>query len=440
MDSNNQIFCPIHPTEEIKRIDVEFGQEKEIYCIECLLSLRDPTSVGAQLKPLNEFIDIAAKFYESNRKRISNNVDTPDEYLEILSRQSENLEAISKKIEDEKKRVQLKFDELIQDLVKIVNTKRDEYFHLLDKQLFNYRYAYIFFEKQLRKAYPKADDLNLFPTKEELSAKLGKLQNATQLMAFVKSIKEDIHESKLFGGEMEWLTPEEARIILIKNLSKKLDGYKSKSPTLIDPEADINKIKQEFEKAITKVTDDMFNLQNEIEDVAQGDGPKSSIIKSQDFHMIKKWLEKEFSNRKWKLLFRGSKDGHKSSSFHEKCNNKGPTVTIIKSKAGKIFGGFLDLPWRSSNTYLNTKRAFLFSVTEKKKCPMISDSYSGNAACDYPNYGPTFGGGHDIYLAADWTTNQNYCNKNSYDIGDCNSFAGGYNFTVEEVEVYSLDK
>ena len=79
MEAKNQIFCPLHSTEEIKRIDVDFGSEKELYCIECLLSLKDPTAVGASLKPIGDFIDMAAQFYESNRKRVSNSVDTPDE-------------------------------------------------------------------------------------------------------------------------------------------------------------------------------------------------------------------------------------------------------------------------------------------------------------------------------------------------------------------------
>jgi predicted nucleic acid-binding Zn-ribbon protein len=440
MDSGkNRIFCPLHSTEEIKRIDLEFGSEKELYCIECLLSVKDPVSLGGQLKPLDEFIEVAAKYYDSHRKRITNSIETPSEYLDVLSRQTENLEVVSKQIEDEKKRVQLKFDELTQDFLKIIKTKKDEYFHVLDKQLFNYRYAYIFFEKQLRKAYPKEDDISLFPTKDELVSKLSKLQNATQLLAFVKNLKEDLNESKISSGDMEWLTPEEARIILIKNISKKLDTIKNKTPTLIDPEADVTKAKEDFEKAFSGITDKLFNLSNEIEDVIHGEWPKSSLLKAADFAQIKKWLEKEFQNKKWKLIFKGTKDGQNATAFHKNCNNKGPTVTVIKSKAGKIFGGFLDKAWASTNNYVNTSRSFLFSITAKAKYEQNS-GYNTYGAYDYSSYGPSFGGGHDIYLANDWTTNSNYCNRHSFNFPDNTTLTGGYNFTVEEVEVFSLDK
>jgi len=157
--------------------------------------------------------------------------------------------------------------------------------------------------------------------------------------------------------------------------------------------------------------------------------------------MIKKWLDKEWGNRKFKPIFRGSKDGQNASAFHKACDNKGPTITVIRSKAGKVFGGFVDLPWKTSCNYLNTSKAWIFSVTEKKKYEMLDpNTHSVNAVYDNSGYGPTWGGGHDIYLASDWTGNSNYCNKNSYNFPDNATLTGGYNFQVEEVEVYSLDK
>jgi len=441
MESKFVINCPLHPKEDIKRVDIEFGTDKDLYCIECLMHVKDPVSMINQLKPIDEFIESAAKFYEGNRKRVSESSETPEEYLEILARQTENLEVISKQIEEEKKKVQLKFDEITQDIMKLINAKRDEYFQILDRQLFNYRYAYIFFEKQLRKAYPKADDASLYPTQEELIQKLHKIQNATQLLAFVKNIKEDMNETKMLSEETEWLTPDEARLVLIKNLSKKLEGYKTKTPTLVDTEADISKIKPEFEKSLEKFVESFFELKNGIEDPSAGDFPKSLIIKGPEFNMIKKWLEKEFANKKWKLIFRGSRDGHTASAFHKHCDNKGPTVILFKSKEGKIFGGFMDKDWRSSGNYLNTKRSFLFSITEKAKYEMNDPTtYAQYGGYDYSTYGPTFGGGHDLYIASDWTSSSNYCSRHSYDIPDSTTLTGGYNFRIEELEVFSLGK
>ena len=48
----------------------------------------------------------------------------------------------------------------------------------------------------------------------------------------------------------------------------------------------------------------------------------------------------------WRLLFRASRDGFAASVFHSKCDQKGPTITVVKS-GGSIFGGFTENPWKS---------------------------------------------------------------------------------------------
>ena len=47
------------------------------------------------------------------------------------------------------------------------------------------------------------------------------------------------------------------------------------------------------------------------------------------------------------LIYRGSEDGFTAAVFHSKCDQKGPTLIIIKSEFGKIFGGFTDIDWNS---------------------------------------------------------------------------------------------
>ena len=49
---------------------------------------------------------------------------------------------------------------------------------------------------------------------------------------------------------------------------------------------------------------------------------------------------------KWRLLFQASRDGFAAEAFHSKCDNKGLTVTIVKS-GEYIFGGFTEVSWTS---------------------------------------------------------------------------------------------
>jgi hypothetical protein len=51
---------------------------------------------------------------------------------------------------------------------------------------------------------------------------------------------------------------------------------------------------------------------------------------------------------KSELLYKGTRDGFKASKFHELCDNKGSTLTLIKSDQNKIFGGYTSVGWKNS--------------------------------------------------------------------------------------------
>lgn len=67
------------------------------------------------------------------------------------------------------------------------------------------------------------------------------------------------------------------------------------------------------------------------------------------------------------MIYRGSKDGFKSSVFHKLCDGKYPTLTLIKSEFDKVFGGFTITPWSSSPKFIADDKAFIFSLTYKTK-------------------------------------------------------------------------
>jgi len=63
------------------------------------------------------------------------------------------------------------------------------------------------------------------------------------------------------------------------------------------------------------------------------------------------------------LLYRGSRDGYDANTqVHPKIDNQGPTITIIKSTKGKIFGGFTTNNWDVTRFFKNDNKAFIFSL------------------------------------------------------------------------------
>jgi len=147
---------------------------------------------------------------------------------------------------------------------------------------------------------------------------------------------------------------------------------------------------------------------------------------------------------KWKVLFQASKDGFNGQTFHQKCDNKGATVTAIKSNNGYIFGGYASVSWNGNiNNYIQDANASLFTLTNPNNIPPTKYVSKNGTQALYsnPTYGPTFGGGHDIHLTNN-NGNGNYINfPHAFDdttgYGN-NTFTGTYNFTATDYIVFGL--
>jgi len=91
----------------------------------------------------------------------------------------------------------------------------------------------------------------------------------------------------------------------------------------------------------------------------------SKILKAGEKEILTKWLPKKYQSRRLKLIFRASKHGFVSTSFHAKCDNKAPTLSVVKAKGGNVFGGFTTVPWGMTNAYRPDAHAFIFLLRKK---------------------------------------------------------------------------
>ena len=143
--------------------------------------------------------------------------------------------------------------------------------------------------------------------------------------------------------------------------------------------------------------------------------------------------------KEYKLLYRGSRDGFGAKDFHNKCDGYKYTVTFVKTKEGRRFGGFTDAIWDQSGSWKTGSNGFIFSLDNKEIYYNKNSSYNIYCRSDL---GPTFGGGSDFHISDNCDKNNNsYDNSNhSYDTnGKKYAFAGTYNFYIENYEVYKID-
>ena len=150
------------------------------------------------------------------------------------------------------------------------------------------------------------------------------------------------------------------------------------------------------------------------------------------------------------LIFRGSRDGMTADNFHNKCDNNGKTITLIKNDKGNIFGGYASIPWTNhSGSYFSAPDSFIFTLTnmykiEPTKFPNKND---GKEVCHNRDYGPLFGDNCDIYISRDFLNGDTHTTfPSSYQdvLGKGKSiFTGDKNnnnqkFKIKEIEVFKI--
>ena len=88
-----------------------------------------------------------------------------------------------------------------------------------------------------------------------------------------------------------------------------------------------------------------------------------------------------------------SKNGTQSQDFHIYCDDKGPTLILVKTTKNKIFGGFTPLDWKKNGDQLYDKsnQTFIFSLNLMKIYNMINIEKKGAIYCESKFYGPNFG-------------------------------------------------
>ena len=161
------------------------------------------------------------------------------------------------------------------------------------------------------------------------------------------------------------------------------------------------------------------------------------IIKTEEqFNTICDWINSEKSF-KFKLLYKGTTDGDTIDIFHSKCDNQNPTISIIESIDGEIFGGYTTKSWNKNNIKdIPDPDSFLFNLTNSKKYPVSNNKgIMGLYICD-------FGGGnfHELWVTDKYFSNASFCdNGNGYNFINYELTGGKNSFKIKELEIYRVE-
>ena len=193
---------------------------------------------------------------------------------------------------------------------------------------------------------------------------------------------------------------------------------------------------------IKKINDEKKLLQEQNNDISNSLIIKNDVKKQ---NYIINWIKEKTKKDmiKFDLIFTMSKNGNKSADFHRHCDNKGPTLTLIKTTKNQIFGGFTPLNWNKDNGKRiidPSNQTFIFSLDLFKKFDMIDktkDAIYYDSDC-----GPDFGN-CDILLKSNMKEGKccanEYCNFLSNNNIELTGEKGNYiSFQTEELEIYKV--
>ena len=261
----------------------------------------------------------------------------------------EELKKIVKKIDEDKEELKLKVSKIFTKLRNAINDREDELLSDIDN---NYK-KLLFDEKIIKQNEKLPNQIKEFMEKGKIIEKEWKNKNNKLNILINECI--DI----------------ENNINNIKIINENIEKYNSQNVSFVFfPEEDneINKIINKIKLfGSFKLKEDLIYIQNLDSLIINGNKNYNELLKS--------WINKK-NNIKAKLLYRLTRDGDKISTFHELCDNKGPTLILFLVGDGNIGGIYTPLSWDTESKTKYNQETFMFNINKKKKYNNINNDTS----------------------------------------------------------------
>ena len=285
------------------------------------------------------------------KNKLDKNIESLEDLYNNLENSIKELKAVFEKINESKEQLKLNIQKVFTKIRNAINEREDELLNEVDNQ-----YNKIFCKEDIIKEGEK------LPDKIKMSIEKGKAINnewndnkkLVQLIYDCINIEDNIKKINLINENIKKC-----------NLNKE-EIIEFSSNEIID---DFIKGIKTFGKLSNKLDIDTLILKNK-DDITKFNNLVSDYIKIDNI----------------KLLYRATRDGDTTNSFHKKCNNIRGTLMIVKTSKNFIFGGYTNEIWNGDKSYRKDDNAFCFSLNLNKIYKSKKTSYSIHSSTE-SNYG-----------------------------------------------------
>ena len=227
-----------------------------------------------------------------------------------------------------------------------------------------------------------------------------------------------------------------------KDLKEEIEDIRNKEIKALKEEIQIlKKDNKEKEQIINELL--LWKKEKENKSKFQIDSEIIDKKKELDFLTNRLKIMEQFKNKNisYQLIFRATKDGSFPKDFHEKCDGKDKTITIIKTIKGLKFGGYIDKKWGSNGGWVeDDENCFIFSLSLKK----IYNPIKGKSKYYFSdNFGPDFalfGLNDNLFEKSTWNMQtKEVANKYfKHFESDYEIIGGELEFQIVELEVFQI--
>lgn len=134
---------------------------------------------------------------------------------------------------------------------------------------------------------------------------------------------------------------------------------------------------KKFFSIVSEKFNDYFRNMNDILNTKKYELPlnmiESKLLDDQILESISKWTNHRLKYDHIRLIYKGSKDGFKQSVISQKCNNQGPTFSLIRSNYNRIFGAYAEKPLNNICDFTKDEKAFIYSISDKQKFEILEN-------------------------------------------------------------------
>ena len=383
---NNKIeyFCKVH---------------NQLCCDACIIKIK--VEGKGQHKDCD--ICLLKEIKNSKKIKLKENINYLKELLNNIEEKIKQLKVNVDKINEEKEELKLKIQKIFTKIRNVINEREEKLLIEVDNQ-----FNEIYFNEKL------IDEAEKLPNKIKVSLEKGNIMD-----------EEWNDENKLCSCINNCINIENniKNACDINNSLKKC-GNKNNSQIDFYPkeEKEIKKILEPI-ASFGKIFNNAFILID------------SKILNQNEIYInnIKNWINKE-KQIITELLYRKTDNGDSYDTFHQLCDNKGPTLILIKGTKGFIIGGYTPLSWDSYSGYKKDNDSFLFSLTNNE----IYTKNKGKMDSIYcsKTYGPHF---HCLIFSEGKNMSKINLENGCVNYKNLNKILpNSGNFDLEEVEVYKV--